>query len=442
MDSIRYDLLLTNAHVLTMDAKRTRYANGYIAVKGSHIALVGPMGEAPAAKLAAEVIDCSGCVVLPGLINCHTHLPMVYFRGMADDLPLMDWLQNHIWPAEQKFLNPEFVYESTLLAAAECIKSGVTCINDMYPFASDVGRACADAGLRAYVGEGVIEMPTASAPDWQAGKRLTEELIREFRGHSLVNPTVCVHAPYTCSPKVYQELHGLAREHDLLFHTHVHENEHEPDSIEWGKDDESVIHSLKRIGVLGPKMIAAHCVWISDHDIGHMHDMDCGVAHCPTSNMKLGNGIAPVYSMLEADLAIGVATDGAASNNNLNLWEEIHLAALVAKFAYKDPTVVPAPEALAFATSRAARLLHDESIGVIEQGRHADLVVVEMDRLHQTPSFSHPDAVYAQLVYSTQAHDVRDTIVNGNVLLRHRHFTRLDEAELKARAREWAKQNY
>lgn len=442
MDGIRYDLLLTNAHVLTMDSAGTQHSPGFVAVMGSKIAATGPMDKAPPAKSAAEVMDCSGCVVLPGLINCHTHLPMVYFRGMADDLALMDWLNNHIWPAEQRFLTPDFVYQATQLAVAECIKSGVTCVNDMYIFAADVARACSDSGLRAYVGEGVIDMPTAAAADWRAGKRLTEELIGQYRDHPLITPTVCAHAPYTCPPEVMRELHGVAQDHGLLYHTHVHESEFESDAIVWGRDDESPLHSLKRIGVLGPRMVAAHCVWVSDHDVAHMHDFDCGVAHCPTSNMKLGNGIAPVSSMLEGNVAVGIGTDGAASNNNLNIWEEIHLAALCAKYAYKDPTVVPASQALRFATSRAARLLHDDGIGVLAEGKCADIVVVEMDSMHQTPKFNHPDAVYAQLVYSTQAHDVRDTIVNGNVLLRHRHLTRIDEAELMAKAQEWVKANF
>jgi len=195
-----------------------------------------------------------------------------------------------------------------------------------------------------------------------------------------------------------------------------------------------------RIGVLGPRMVAVHCVWISDHDIGHMQENDCGVAHCPTSNMKLGNGVAPVHSMIEGDLAVGVGTDGAASNNNLNLWEEIHLAALTAKAAYKNPEVVPARQALSFATSSAARLLHAPHIGSLVVGKRADLVVAETNRLHLSPRYSHSEAPYSLLAYSGQAAEVRDTVVSGQVLLRDHELTRLDEAELMAKAQEWADQ--
>jgi 5-methylthioadenosine/S-adenosylhomocysteine deaminase len=311
----------------------------------------------------------------------------------------------------------------------------------MYLFADGIARACNDAGLRAFVGECVIQYPTAAAPTWEDGRRLTEELIARYRNHPLITPTVCVHAPYSCTPEMLQAMHAVAQEHELLYHIHLHENEQEPDSIEWGREDESPTHSLLRIGVLGPRMVAVHCVWISDHDIGHMLEHDCGVAHCPTSNMKLGNGIAPVHSMIEGDLAVGVGTDGAASNNNLNLWEEIHLAALTAKAAYKSAEVVPARQALSFATSRAAQLLHAQHIGSLVAGKRADLVVVETDRLHLSPRYSHPDSPYSLLAYSAQAAEVRDTVVDGQVLLRNGELTRLDEQELIEKAQEWVDQN-
>lgn len=437
MEGDKCDLLFTHAHVLTMDDQGTQYHDGYVAVRGNEIKSVGPMSQCPSTGQAAEIIDCAGCYVLPGLINCHTHLPMVYFRGLADDIALMPWLEDHIWPAEKRHLNPDFVYQSTMLGIAESLKCGVTCVNDMYIYADSVAQACSDAGLRAFIGEGVIQYPTAAAATWDDGRRLTEELVAKYRGHPLITPTVCVHAPYSCTPEILRSMHSLAQEQELLYHIHLHESEQEPDSIEWGKDDESPTHSLMRIGVLGPRMVAAHCVWISDHDIGHMRDHDCGVAHCPTSNMKLGNGIAPVHSMIEAEIAVGVGTDGAASNNNLNLWEEIHLAALAAKAAYKSPEVVPAYQALSFATSRAAQLLHATHIGQLTAGRRADMAVVEASGLHLSPHYHHANAPYARLVYAHQAAEVRDTIVDGEVLLRHGKLTRIDESELIAKAQQW-----
>lgn len=436
------DLLLTNAHVLMLDGESTQHLNGFVAVSGTKISALGPMADAPEARNGTQVIDCSGCVVMPGLINTHTHQPMVYFRGMADDIGLQDWLQKHIWPAEGKFLNPDFVYQASLLAAAESIKGGVTTINDMYPFALQVGKACADAGLRAFVGEGVVDAPTPSGATWQDQLKLAQEVFSEFSGHPLVTATACAHAPYSCSVELLQAVHALAQEHDALFHIHLHETEGEPEMIGWAGEDETPTHALKQIGVLGPNLVGAHCVWLDDHDIHHLRDNSCAVAHCPTSNLKLGSGIAPVHSMVEAGLPVGVGTDGAASNNNLNLWEEIHLAALLAKGVYKDPEVIPAQTALRFATSEAAKVLCCDSIGSIETGKQADLIVVEFGGLNMTPLYPHDGAVYSQLVYSAQAAGVRDTVVAGKILMRNRELTTLDEAELCAKAQEWVGENF
>ena len=441
MDAGPYDLLLRNAHVLTMDPLRMQHASGFVAVRGSDIAAAGPMDACPPLPSARQTIDCTGCVVLPGLINAHTHLAMAYFRGMADDLPLEVWLEQHIWPAEAQHLSPQFVYESTLLGAAECLKGGVTCVNDMYLFAADAARACADAGLRAFVGEGVLDAPTPSAPTPEHGLRLTRELIAAYLGHPLITPTVCPHAPYSCSVELLKALHSIAQEHGLLLHTHLSESFAEGDRIAWAPDTQSPPHALQAIGVLGPRMIAAHCVWVDDHDLRHMREGGCSVAHCPTSNLKLGNGIAPVHGMLEAGVSVGVGTDGAASNNNLTLWEEIHLAALLAKGVYKSPEVVPAPTALSFATSMGAAALKADRIGVIAAGMLADLIVVEMDELHLAPLHPRADAVYSHLVYSAQAAGVRDTIVGGQVLMRERRLTKLDEEALKARAQQWVSEH-
>ena len=441
MDSERYDLLLKNAHVLCIDAEQTEYAPGFVAVKDGLIAALGPMAACPP-QGAREEIDCSGCALLPGLINLHTHLPMVYFRGIADDLPLTEWLEQHIWPAESRFLNPDFVYQATLLAVAESLKCGVTCVNDMYLFAHDVGRACADAGMRAYVGEGVMSFATPSAESPAAGLRLTRELIAAYDGHALVTPTVCAHATYTCDEPLLQELHALAQEHGLLFNIHLHETFDETDRTSWAVTDESPVHALKRIGVLGPRLIAAHCVWVDDHDLHHMYESGCAVAHCPTSNLKLGSGIAPVHSMTEAGVPVGVGTDGAASNNNLNLWEEIHLAALLAKGVYKSANVVPAATALAFATSQGAQALCASHFGSLVVGKQADMITVRLEGIHLTPVFPRPNSLAGSLVYGAQGSDVRDTIVAGRVLMRNRQLTQLDEEALKAQAQAWVKANF
>jgi len=436
-----YDILLTHATVMTMDGIASVIDDGFVAIKDGKIGTLGPAAQAPA-DAADTAIDCRGCLVLPGLINSHTHLAMSYFRGIADDLNLDDWLTKHIFPAEAKYLNPEFVYSASLLGLAESFKCGVTCINDMYLFAADVARACQDAGMRAFVGEGVTKFPTPSAPTWKDGVKLTQRLLEQFTGDGLVTATVCPHAPYTCTPEILLELHGLAVEQDALYHIHLHETAGEPDKIDWADAEDSPTHTLMHLGVLGPKAIAAHCVWVDDHDLGHMREGGCSVAHCPTSNLKLGSGIAPVHSMVEAGVSVGVGTDGAASNNNLNIWEEIHLAALLAKGVYKDASVVPATSALGFATCEGARALWAESFGSIETGKLADLIVVELDGLHMTPLYPHPGALESELVYAAQARQVRDTIVNGKVVMRNRELKTLDEEKLAADAQAWVDANF
>jgi 5-methylthioadenosine/S-adenosylhomocysteine deaminase len=411
------------------------------------------------------VIDCAGCIVMPGLINCHTHLPMVAFRGLADDLPLMEWLTKHIWPAEARQLSPQFCHDATLLAAAECIRGGVTCVNDMYLFERDVARALADAGLRGIVGEGVIQFPTPSAKTWQDGRRLTAELLAEYAGHPLIEPSATCHAPYSCTPEILQSVHALAAEHGALFHIHLHETQAEPQHIAWLEPGETPTAGLARLGVLGPRTLAAHCVWCNPADIALLAAHGCGVAHDPQSNLKLASGVMPLAAMLDAGVAVGIATDGAASNNNLNLWEELQLAALLAKGAgclerrstdplsgnaalksrapqaangrpplqENDARRVPAAQAVALATREAARALGRRDIGVLAPGLRADIAVVDTRAPHLAPLYPHADAVYSVLAYSAQASDVRDVCVEGRLVMRGRQLLTLDEVEVMQR---------
>ena len=433
--------LFINAHILCMDSSYSQHRDGFVLVEGASIAAVGPMEDCPPSADCA-VIDCSGCALLPGLINCHTHLPMVYFRGMADDLPLADWLTKHIFPAEARYLSPQFVYRATLLAAAECIKSGTTCVNDMYIFEAEVARACAVAGLRAFVGEGMIGFPTASSADWQSGLQLTAALADEYHGHPLITPTVCVHAPYTCPPELLSAARDLSRERGLLYHIHLHETAAEPGQIAWRQPAETPTSALGRLGVLGEKFIGAHCVWLDDSDIALLAQHNCAVAHCPGSNLKLASGIMPLATMLQSGLAVGLGTDGAASNNNLSMLEEIALAALLQKGSIGDATAVPARTALALATREAARALSAPHIGSLEPGQRADLFVLDMQSTHLTPLFPHEDSLYSHIVYSAQAADVRDTMIEGRFVMRSRQLTTLDEVALREEAQDWVDQNY
>jgi 5-methylthioadenosine/S-adenosylhomocysteine deaminase len=443
------DLLLIGGHVVCMDEAGTQFTDGYLTTRGGRITSVRPLSSyrEPAGLADYTVIDCSGCVIMPGLINCHTHLPMVYFRGLADDLELHTWLTQHIFPAEAKHLSPQFVYEATLLAAAECIRGGVTCVNDMYLFAAEVARALTEAGLRGLVGEGVIDFPTPSAPTPERGIELTLELFHRYGGDDLITPTVCAHSPYTCSPDLLTALHGLAEELDAPFHIHLHETAGEPEMVKWRQDAETPAGALGRIGVLSGRTIAAHSVWVNPQDIAAMAGCGCSVAHCPTSNLKLASGVAPLAALLAAGIDVGIGTDGAASNNNLSAWEELHLAALLAKGVeqpahgtVRNAEAVPARTAVELATRRAARALKRDDIGTLAPGLRADIITVDLNALHLSPLHSHPEAIYSHLAYSTQASDVRDVIVEGRILMRGHQLTTLNRAALLDAAASWVKE--
>lgn len=450
-------LLLQGGHVLCLDEAGTQFRRGHVLIRGERIETVGegeyldPSGggfsrrrdpSLPATKVSStgefDIIDCSGCVVMPGLINCHTHLPMVYFRGLADDLPLDVWLREYIWPAESRQLNPDMVYRATQLAAAECIRGGTTCVNDMYLFEHSVAQALADCGLRGLVGEGVLSFPTPSASGPEEGIALTEKLLSDWGGHPLITPTVAPHAPYTCSAELLHSLSAIARGAEAPLHIHLHETHSEPGMIRWREGEESPAESLARIGVLGGQCVCAHCVHLRQRDLALMAASGASVAHCPQSNLKLASGIAALREMLEAGMDVGVGTDGAASNNNLSIWEEVQLAALLAKGGRElNATAVPARTALELATRRAARTLKQPEIGTLAAGMLADIIVVDMQATHLTPLYPGDHATYSHLAYSAQASDVRDTIVHGKVLMRERKLLTLDEGQVMRDAREW-----
>ncbi len=439
-------LLLAGGHVLCMDSAGTQYPSGFVAIEGDVIHSLGPAAEAPNAQ-GWELIDCGGCIVMPGLINCHTHLPMVYFRGLADDLHLHDWLTRHIFPAEGSHLSPQFCYDATLLAAAECILGGTTCVNDMYLFADSVASALDSAGLRGLVGEGVIGFPTPSAPTWQDGLKLSRDLLAKWAGHPLITPTLCAHAPYTCGVELLHSLYTTAQQHRAPFHIHLHETHNEPGMVQWREGDESPTAALKRIGILGEQLIGAHGVWLDSQDISLLADGGCSIAHCPCSNLKLASGIAPVPQLLAAGVPVGLGTDGAASNNNLNMFEDLHAAALLPKGGWRDPagldaTAMPARTVVELATCGAGRALKQYGSGCLAPMLLADVIVVKADAPHLRPRFHHPEAVYSHLAYSAQASDVRDSIVGGRLLMRERKLLTLDADKLGRQAQAWVNENY
>ena len=434
------DIIFTNALVLTMDEKLTQYDPGAVAVLGDSIMAVGPEDEIQKEFSAQETFDCGGKVLMPGLINAHTHVPMTLLRGIADDLRLDVWLQGYLWPVEREFVSPEFVRLGTQIACAEFIRSGVTTFNDMYFFEEEVARATAEAGLRAVCGQSVLKFPTSDAPSYEDGIARARDFIQRWKGHPLIVPAIAPHAPYTTTAEMLRETAQLAKEYDVPLHTHLAETSFEVENMR-NENNMPVIPYVKKQGLFEAKVIAAHCVHVDMGEIRTLKNHGAGVSHNPSSNLKLASGFAPVTKMLEAGLNVGIGTDGPASNNDLDMFEEVRLASFVAKAASNDPTSVPAQTALTMATRLGAQALHlGHLTGSLTPGRRADLIVVDTSPLHNSPRFRRdPNNAYAQIVYAAKSTDVSDVMVNGKWLMRDRQLLTLNEKELLAQAQEVAK---
>ncbi len=439
MDST--DFLLINATVLTMDEAMRQYDPGAVAVRGEQIIAAGPESELRARFQAEQIIDCGGKVLMPGLINAHTHVPMTLLRGLADDLRLDVWLMGYMMPVEREFVSPDFVRLGTQLACAEMIRSGVTCFADMYYFEEDVARATAEAGLRAVCSQTVLKFPTPDAQSYEESLAAARDFIQRWKGHPLIVPSVAPHAPYTCTEEILRATAELAIEFDVPLHTHISETALEVENMR-REQGMPVVPFVKKQGLLEAKVLAAHCVHIDEGEIRTLLHARAGVAHNPSSNLKLASGIAPVKRMMELGLNVGIGTDGPASNNDLDMFEEVRLAAFLAKGASGDPTALPAQVALQMATRLGARAMHIGGItGSLEPGKRADLILVNIRPLHNSPHFEHdPHARYAQIVYAGKSTDVTDVMINGRWVMRDRQLLTLNEAELVRNAQEYARQ--
>jgi 5-methylthioadenosine/S-adenosylhomocysteine deaminase len=420
-----------------MDDEFTVHAPGSVAVSGGEILAVGAIDSRFEPR---ETLDCQGRVVMPGLVNAHTHAAMTLLRGLADDLRLDVWLMGYMMPVEREFVRPDFVALGTKLACAEMIRSGTTCFADMYYFEESVAEAAAAAGLRALCAQTVLKFPAPDAASFEDGLDRAREFIMRWVGHGLVVPAVAPHAPYTCTREILRACAELACEFDVPLHTHLAETafEVEQSRREYGMP---VIPWVRKQGLFEARVIAAHCVHVDEGEIRALKDSGSGIAHNPTSNLKLGSGIAPVGKMLELGAAVGIGTDGSASNNDLDMFEEMRLAALLAKGVSGDPTALPARQALAMATRTGARAVHLGALaGSLEPGKRADLIVVDLDQTHNVPRFDRdPNAVYAQLVYASKASDVIDVMCDGRWLMRQRRLLTLDEDELRSAAADMAR---
>jgi 5-methylthioadenosine/S-adenosylhomocysteine deaminase len=432
------DLLLTNALIVTMDEQFTIHSSGSIAIAGNSILAIGDIAGDFA---AVTPVDCAGRVVMPGLVNAHTHAPMTLLRGLADDLRLDVWLMGYMMPVEREFVRPDFVGLGTRLACAEMIRSGTTCFADMYYFEAAVAEAAAAAGVRALCAQTVLKFPTPDAASYEDALEMARAFIQTWKGHPLVVPSVAPHAPYTCTAEIFRACAELASEFDVPLHTHLAETVLE---VERARKDYGmpVVPWAKKQRLFDARVLAAHCVHIDEGEMRTLRDAHAGVAHNPASNLKLGSGIAPVSKMLELGLDVGIGTDGAASNNDLDMFEETRLAALLAKGISGDPTAIPARTALAMATRLGARAMHLGDItGSLEPGKRADLIVVDLDGSHTTPRFTRDaNSIYSQIVYAAKSTDVVDVMCDGRWLMRERRLLTLDESELWSNAADVARQ--
>jgi 5-methylthioadenosine/S-adenosylhomocysteine deaminase len=425
------DLIVFGGTIVTMDTVRHVIDNGAIAVAGGRIVAVGPRTEIEKRYFAKETLDASGKIIIPGLINGHTHIPMTLFRGLADDLDLQEWLTKYIFPAEAKNVTEDFVRTGTRLGLAEMIRGGTTTYCDMYYFEDAIAEETSKAGVRGVLGETVIDFPVADNKTNAEAMAYVEKFVKRWQGNDLITPAIAPHAPYTVSEEHLKAVRAFSDRTGAPIVTHISETKKEVDDSLKAKGA-SPIDYLDRIGFLNDHVIAAHVVWPSAEEIETLKRLKVGVVHNPQSNMKLAAGVSPVPKMMAAGVRVGLGTDGAASNNDLNMWEEMDTAAKLHKVFSGDPKVISAQEAFELATIRGAQALHlDRDIGSIEVGKRADFAIVANDDLSQLPVYN----VYSNLVYATKAWDVLTVIINGKTVMRDRKLLTLDEVAIKESAR-------
>lgn len=437
MDKV--DLIIKNAIVLTVDKDFKQFDPGAVAISGDSIVSVGNEKDILSTFSSETIVDCGGKVLMPGFVNTHTHVPMTMLRGLSDDLRLDVWLLGYMMPVEREFVSPEFVSLGTKIACAEFIRTGVTCFNDMYYFEEEVARTTAEIGLRAVCSQTVMKYPTPDAHSYEESLEYTRNFMQKYKNHPLIIPSVGPHAPYTCPPEILKACTELALEFDLPLHIHISETKEEVENMR-KENGMPVVPWVKKQGVFEAKTLAAHCVHIDEGEIRTLSHSNVGVAHNPSSNLKLASGIAPIIKMLELGLNVGIGTDGTASNNDLDFFEEIRLANFIAKGSSGDPTVIPARQTIVMATRMGAQAMHIGHItGSLEPGKRADLIVIDLGTIHNSPHFRHnPDGIYSQIVYAGKSSDVSDMMVNGKWIMRDHKISSIDEKNLILQSQEYA----
>lgn len=429
------DYIICGDYVLTMNENMDLIRGGAVAVKGSKIVDVNTSHNILKKYSSGEIIEGKDKVILPGFINTHTHAPMVYFRGLADDLPLKEWLEGHIWPAENHWLSPEFISDAVELACLEMLKAGVTTYNDMYFFGDSAAVATKKIGMRAVLGAGILDFPSASAKNTDEYLKNAARFSKDWKGDELITPCIAPHAIYTCSPDTFKKAKKLAEKFDLPLHIHLSETEWEVKEIISRYGKRPVAH-LESIGFLDERVLAAHCVWLDNEEIEILAKRNVGVSHCIESNLKLASGIAPVVKMLKAGIKVTFGTDGAASNNDLSILSEMSTAAKVHKVMEKDPTVLNSKTALLMATRWGAEVLGlGNKIGSIEKDKFADIVIINLKKPHLAPIYD----VYSHIVYSAIESDVEQVFVNGRMVINNRMLITYSEGHILQKALEWGR---
>jgi len=432
----KVDLLVTGGTVVTMNEGRTILDDGALAIKGDSIVAVGSRAEIEAKYSASDTLNASGKLVLPGFINGHTHVPMTLFRGVHDDVTLDDWLRKYIFPAEAKNVTEEFVRWGTRLAAAEQIRAGVTTYADMYYFEDAVAEETKAAGMRGLLGETFIDFPAPDNKNEAAMLTYTDAFLKKWQGDPLIHASVAPHSIYTCSKKTLEDTSVLARKYHAPILIHVSEMKKEWDDSQ-KQNGMSPVQYLDKVGVLGPDVVAAHCIFVDATDRKTLADRHVGCVHNPSSNMMLASGVSPVPEMRAAGVAVGLGTDGpAGSNNDLDIMEEMDLAAKLAKITKGDPLALNAKATVEMATIDGARALHmEKEIGSLEAGKKADLVLLDLDKPNAVPMYE----VYAQIAYALKGSDVSTVIIGGKPVMRDHKLLTVNEAEAVAKAQEYKK---
>lgn len=430
---INVDYIIRADYILPMDGGLAVIENGAIAIKDTKILKVGTSQEIIGRYAPRLVIDGRHSVVFPGLINTHTHAAMVYFRGIADDQPLKEWLENHIWPAENRWLSPEFISDAVELACLEMLKGGITTYNDMYFHEDAAAEASRRVGMRAVLGAGILDFPTKSARTLDEYFHNAESFIKNCKGDSLITPCIAPHALYTCGTETLKVAKRIANTHDIPIHIHLSETKWEMEEIR-NRHGMMPVEYLESLGFLDERVLAAHCVWLTDHEIEILARRGVGVSHCIESNLKLASGIAPVVKMLKAGVKVTFGTDGAASNNDLNILSEMSTAAKLHKAVSGDPTALDAKTALLMATRWGAEVLGlGKFTGSIEEGKAADLVMANLDKPHLVPMYN----IYSHIVYSMRPSDVEVVMVDGKVVVNDGKLMTADESEILSKAKNW-----